>query len=70
MALFILIIASVMPYFMALNLLGFIKNCFVGKLTKRMNGYNKRAHWSNGRRRGQLIDVQLETRQHDPAGSV
>jgi hypothetical protein len=34
------------PCFMVLNLLGFMKSCFVGKLTKWMNGYDKRTYWS------------------------
>jgi hypothetical protein len=32
---------------MVLNLLGFVRIGFVGKLTKWMNGYNKQGHWSN-----------------------
>jgi hypothetical protein len=32
---------------MALNLLVFVRIGFVGKLTKRMNRYNKQAYWSN-----------------------
>jgi hypothetical protein len=45
--LFILAKATIVPFCMALKLLGFVRAGFVGKLTKRMDGYNKQAHWSN-----------------------
>jgi len=32
---------------MALNLLGFNKILFVAKLTKLIDGYDKRVHWRN-----------------------
>jgi hypothetical protein len=35
------------PCFIVLNLLVFVRIGFVGKLTKRVDGYNKRAHLSN-----------------------
>jgi len=54
---------------MVLKLLGFVWILFVAKLTKLVDGYDKRACWSNdlipayktGWEHGELIDVQLET---------
>ncbi|MDD4906937.1 MAG: hypothetical protein PHD39_12390 [Methylobacter tundripaludum] len=39
---FILTKASVVPFYMALKLLNFVGVLFVGKLTKLMDGYDKR----------------------------
>jgi hypothetical protein len=45
--LFILNKATIVPFYRALKLLGFIGVKFVAKLTKLMDGYNKQVDWSN-----------------------